>query len=86
MGMVECTCDGSGALDGHAYHCDLRRANRVTANRVLVDLPERLRKAKEATGTYEKQLEDIRTVYRQRSILKDSVVLDHIGELLGESI
>jgi hypothetical protein len=60
------------------------RAEREAAgNRVLVGLPERLEKAKAALKEFEGTLEDIRTLYSQRVTLKDSVVLDQIGELLG---
>lgn len=51
-------------------------------NRVLVELPERLRKSNEALKDYEDLFADLRVLYAQRSILKDSVVLDQIGELI----
>ena len=51
-------------------------------NRVLVGLPERLRKSNDALRQAERTLQSIENVYSQRLVLKDSVVLDHIGELL----
>lgn len=52
-------------------------------NRVLVELPERLRKAKESLKEHEDMFADLRALYAQRSILNDSTVLDQIGELIG---
>ena len=52
-------------------------------NRVLVDLPDRLQRAKDALRDAEHTLEDLRQLYGQRLILKDSVVLDQIGDRLG---
>lgn len=53
-------------------------------NRVLVGLPERLSKANSALRDAERLIENLKVVYRQRSVLKDEVVLDNIAELLGE--
>jgi hypothetical protein len=52
------------------------------SNRVLVDLPERLRKAKAALRDYEDLMDDLKTLLFQRVILKDGVVLDQISERL----
>lgn len=53
------------------------------SNRVLVDLPERLRKTTEALRDFEQLRTDLLTLYSQRRILRDSVVLDQIGERIG---
>lgn len=52
-------------------------------NRVLTGLPARLEAAKTALREHEKTLEQLRQLYGHRLLLKDSVVLDQIGELLG---
>lgn len=52
-------------------------------NRVLVDLPDRLHKAKIELKRLEELEQNLMIVYAQRVILKDSVVLDNIGDLLG---
>lgn len=59
---------------------EVAEANR---NRVLVGLPERLNKAQSALRDAEKLLEELRGLYGQRLLLKDSEVLDLIGEQLG---
>jgi hypothetical protein len=56
---------------------------RGDSNRVLVGLPARLDAARSALREHEKTLEKLRQLYGQRLILKDTVVLDQIGELLG---
>lgn len=52
-------------------------------NRVLVGLPERLQKTTEALRDAERTLQNLKTIYGQRLILRDSEVLDLIGEHLG---
>jgi hypothetical protein len=61
----------------HHYHEDESR------NRVLVGLPARLEAARSALRESEKTLEELRQLYGQRLLLKDSVVLDQMGDLLG---
>lgn len=57
--------------------------SREDQNRVLIGLPERLRKSNDALRDAERTLENLRTLYGQRLLLKDTVVLDLIGEHLG---
>jgi hypothetical protein len=52
-------------------------------NRVLIELPERLRKANEALREYEDLFANLQLLYAQRVILNDKTVLDQIGELIG---
>lgn len=52
-------------------------------NRILVGLPERLRKSNAALGEAERKLQVVTKLYSQRLVLKDSVVLDQIGEVLN---
>jgi hypothetical protein len=52
-------------------------------NRVLVGVPERLRKANMALRKQETLIGELRLLYGQRLLLNDSVVLDQMGELLG---
>jgi hypothetical protein len=56
---------------------------RGDSNRVLVGLPARLEAARSALRENEKLLEQLRQLYGQRLLLKDSVVLDQMGDLLG---
>lgn len=56
---------------------------REERNRVLVDLPERLRKSNHAVRELETLVTLLRTLYGQRLVLNDSTVLDQMGELLG---
>lgn len=52
-------------------------------NKVLVGLPERLNTAKVELAKLEALVEQLRILYGQRLLLKDSVVVDQMGELLG---
>lgn len=84
--MTVCTCGASGAIDKHAYHCELRAklAPRVAgSNRVVVGLPERLERSKAALRSAEKLTLRLQTIYAQRAAVGDKATLDVIGELLG---
>jgi hypothetical protein len=78
-----CTCGSSGAIDGHSPFCALRAPEEPRLNRVVVGLPERVESRGAALREHEKMVENVRTLVAQRDILRDSVVLDQIGELLG---
>lgn len=55
-------------------------------NRVLVGLPDRLSRTQDALRDAERLIENIRLVYAHRSsVLKDEIILDSIGDLLGEN-
>lgn len=60
-----------------------REAQEAARNRVLVGLPERLEKSNAALREHERMLEQLRQLYGQRLLLRDSEVLDLIGEQLG---
>lgn len=52
-------------------------------NRVLVGVPERLRRANEALREHEALVGYLRQAYEQRGQIRDSAVLNQIGDLLG---
>lgn len=80
-----CSCGSAGALDGHSPFCDLKKVEGgdTRLNRVVVGLPERVQNAKQAVGELETLIENLKQVYGQRLTLRDSEVLDRMGDLLG---
>lgn len=54
-------------------------------NRVLVGIPERLRKANEALRQYERKIEILQGLYNRRGQVTDTELLDLIGEYLAGS-
>ena len=54
-------------------------------NRVLVGLPERLRKANEALRQCERKIETLQGLYNRRGQVTDTELLNLIGEYLAGS-
>lgn len=52
-------------------------------NRVLVGVPERLRKANMTLRKHETLIGQLRQLYSQRTTLNDSEIVDQMGALLG---